>query len=161
MTFVAAPAAGAPPAVLDTIAGDGWWPDLSIAAFRDARRVGTLVTDGRVRDALAAASLSVAIQLMMWRAARELLGAATLAGVLLPLLPATIGDEATAIVLWRRAVYSSAAADLVDTHHDISATESWRRDQDVRMTAVDELRRDATAAIRDLLGRTRAKVALI
>lgn len=154
--FVAAPPAAAAP-VADAIPGDGWWPALSIAAFRDAMRLGTMVSDGRARDALLGAALAVGDALASWRGDHETAGVEALADV-----PGrSVGGEARAVVLWRRAVYASAAADLAETHNDISATDQGRKTNDARATSAADHRRNAIVAIRDLIGTARTRVTLL
>ncbi len=155
--FVASPSP--PPApIADAIAGDGWWPALSIAAFREAVRVpATAASDARVREALIGAALTVGDALAAWRTAREAEGTESLAQVGEPV----VGGEPRALILWRRAVHATAAADLVETHGDIAAT-----DQGAKANAEDRLhagsqRRAATIAIRDILGRARSRSALL
>lgn len=160
--FVAAAPAPVPVPIADAIPGDDWQPALSIAAFRDAMRLPAAVTDGRCRAALVGAALSVAVALSSWRAAQIFCGVVSLETASLPPgLPSTIGGEATAVALWRRAAFHFAAADLVDTHHEITATDAGRGERDARAASVDQLRRAATVAIRDLTGRGRSKVALV
>lgn len=154
MTFIANPAAPPPAEVADVIAGDGWYPAVSIAAFRDAMRIPAAVTAPRVREALIGAMLVVTRALRRWRDAST---AASLEDV----GSQAVGGEPAAVVLWRRAVYATAAADLADTHNDISATEAGRDRRDIRATAADDLRRVATVAIRDLLGVGPARVRLL
>jgi hypothetical protein len=154
--FVAAPPAQ-PAAVDDAIVGDGWWPDLSIAKFRDAVRMPNTVTDGRARDALVNAAISTSIELAAWRSAREGEGKQNLTDVDGP----TFGGEKLPVILWRRAVYSYAAADLADTQNDITATDKGAQRNDVEARSSADHRRNATIAIRDLLGKTRTKVALL
>jgi hypothetical protein len=154
--FVAAPPP-APVAVADAIAGDGWWPDLSIAKFRDAVRMPMGITDGRVRDALVNGAISAAVELDDWRKAREAGGIDSLAAVDGPMF----GGEKRPVTLWRRAVYSFAAADLADTQNDITATDKGAQRHDVEARSAPDHRRNATVAIRDLQGKTRTKVALL
>lgn len=156
MSFVAAPVAPAP-AIADAIAGDGWWPDLSIAAFRDAVRLGTLVTDGRAREALIAGVIGADTQLGKWRAVLEEAGIANLADVPGPV----IGGEPRAVILWRRIVHAFAAADLAETHNDITATDKGRAANDQRATSADDHRRNAIVAVRDLMGAPRSRAALL
>lgn len=156
--FVAAPPAAAAP-VADAIAGDGWWPALSIASFREAMRLGTMVSDLRAREALLGAAITVgdALTRSGWRAEQEAAGVESLADV-----PGfTVDGEARAVILWRRAVHATAAADLAETHNDISATDQGRKTNDARATSAGDHRRNATAAIRDLLRKSRARVALL
>lgn len=154
--FVAAPLAPTAP-IADTIAGDGWWPPLSIAAFRDAMRLGTMVSDRRAHEALLGAAITVGHALAGWRTAHVAAGAEALGDV----AGSDVGGERRASVLWRRAVYATAAADLAETHNDISATDQGRKSNDARATSAADHRRNATAAIRDLLGVTRSRVALL
>lgn len=157
MSLVAAPPASTPaPGAPDLVQGDGWTPDLSIAAFRAAQRINQQVTDLRIREALLGGMLSVATDIRAWRSARVAAGATTLA--LVPL--GQLGGEAIAVVLWRRAVYAYAAADLAETHNDISASEPARARNDEQRGAAADLLRTATLAVRDLLGRTRSRVSL-
>lgn len=154
--FVAAPPAP-PAAVADAIVGDGWWPDLSIAKFRDAVRMPMVITDGRVRDAVVNGAISAAVELGEWRQAREAEGKANLAAIDGP----TFGGEKLPVILWRRAVYSFAAADLADTQNDITATDKGAQRHDVEARSAPDHRRNATVAIRDLQGKTRTRVALL
>lgn len=156
MTFVAAPPSQPPAEVADAIAGDGWYPDLSIKTFREAQRVPEAVTATRVREALIGGFISAATGLQRWRTAREAEGKAGLAAT----SAITIGGESRSVILWRRAVHAFAAADLADTHTDIDATEGGRDRNEARAAASDDLRRTATAALRDIMGRTRTRVAL-
>lgn len=154
MSFVAAP----PNPVSDTIvAGDGWWPDLSLAAFRDALRLQRGVTDLRARDALINGMLEAAQDLSKWRVEQEAGGVTALQDVPGP----TIAGEKRVVFLWRRAVHAFAAADLADTHSDISATEAGKERTEIRATSADEHRRNATYAIRAIKGRGRNRAALI
>jgi hypothetical protein len=93
-----------------------------------------------------------------WRAAREAEGCASLAEV----EPArTIGGKPRAVVLYTRAVRCAAAAELAETHRDVTATTHGQaRADDEKLTAAD-YRRMVTEAIRDLLGTTRVAVELI
>ncbi len=154
--FVAAPPAPMPP-IADAISGDGWWPDLSIAEFQAATRLGAQVAPLRVREALLGAFLYVADGLAAWRAAREAEGAEALADV----GAIVVNGEKRATVLWRRAVYATAAAELVETHSDVSATDQGRSDNQERFPTAAEHRRAATVAIRDLTGQSRSRVALL
>lgn len=164
MSFVAAPPSNRvrTPHVSNVVEGDGWYPDVSISDFRDSMRLGTVITDVRARDAIIGGMLSADNALAPWRLLHEAIGITSLE--LVPSLlgkPIVINGEGRTLHLWRRAVYAFAAADLAETHSDISATEAGRDRRETRAASADEHRRNATIAIRDLLGRGRAKVALI
>ena len=150
------------PAVADEVAGDGWYPTLKISAFQAAMRIGESVAPMRAREALLGGYMTAAVALARWRPLQQAAGAATLATATVAGQPmATLGGEPAAVVLWRRAVYASAAATLVETHGDISATEAGRDRRELRASSAEDLRREATAALRDLMGKRRTKVALV
>ena len=156
--FVAsAPALAAAPPAEDIVAGDGFWPEVSIAAFRDAQRIGNDVTDARARDALRGAILHVRRELLAWATLQLAAGSLRLGDV----GSAMIDGIAAAELLYRRAVYCAAAADLAETHNTVSATGDGRDRALEDVSAADELRRNATHAIRDILGVTRTSVELI
>ncbi|MBH9536936.1 head completion/stabilization protein [Novosphingopyxis sp. YJ-S2-01] len=141
----------------DFVAGDGFWPDLSIAAARDALRLDGHVSEVRLRDALRAGIIAARKDLRSWSLAFRAIGIATLADV----DAEKVDGEPITVLLYRRAVLSFAAADLAETHHDISATADGKDRAEDRVLSADEHRRNATHAIRDLLGVTRTAVELI
>lgn len=153
MSFVAAPPSPTPPAV---IAGDGWWPDLTIADFKSLKRIPNTVTDARIREALLTGMIDAARQLQTWRAAQEAAGIEKLEDIEGP----TFNGEKEKVILWRKAVFATAAAELADTHNDITATAAGRERTEIRATSADEHRRDATQAIRAIKGLGRNRVAL-
>ena len=155
--FVSTPApAVTPPGTM--LACGPFWPDIDLNHFRDSQRIGgTLITDTRVSSALLGAVISVDTDLETWRAVQEEAGHAQLAAVPGP----QIGEEKRLVLLWRRAVYAHATADLVETHGDISATGKGQSEAGALDLTADDHRRNATHAIRDILGKTRTAVELI
>ncbi|OCC25302.1 hypothetical protein MB02_01105 [Croceicoccus estronivorus] len=155
--FVSSPAAPAtPPGAV--LACGPFWPDIDLNHFRDSQRIGgTLIPDNRIRDALLGAVMTVETDLGPWRASQEGAGHASLAAV----PGAQIGTERRLVLLWQRAVYGNATADLIETHRDVSATgqgQSASGDFDQR---ADDHRRNAMHAIRAILGKGRTAVELI
>lgn len=165
MSLVAVPPAAPVPVTPDAIPGDTWYPPLSIADFKSAQRVPSVVTDGRAREALLGGLLSADAELSHWRAAQEDAGVASLAEAVVRdtagRVQSSVGGEPRAVALWRRAVYAYAAADLADTHNDISATAEGRPRAEERASRAPELLRTATSAIRDMLGRPRNRSRLL
>jgi len=128
------------------------------SSVRTAARIPSQVIETRLRDAIVTAMLTVSTELATWRAAKELEGFATLAAVS---PDDTIGGRPRLVVLYERAIASFTAAELADTHRDISASaDGQKRAEDEALTA-DEHRRNGTHAIRDILGMTRTSVELI
>lgn len=159
MSFVAAPPAQDAPPIGDAVAGDGWWPALSITTFRAAIDVPTAVSPRRVAEALLGGFISVDRELAGWRAVQVAAGVTKLQDV-----PGddnrNLGGEPRLVVLWRRAVHAYAAADLAESQNDISATNDGRARNEERAAGADEQLRTATVAIRDFLGRRRSRVRL-
>ncbi len=141
----------------DLVAGDAFYPGLSITAFRDAMRVPEVVTATRVRDALRGGMLTVRRELRSWKAGHVAAGAATLAAI----DAEEVDGQNAGELLYARAVFAFAAADLAETHGEISATADSRDRDDVRTITAAEHRRNGIHAVRDLLGRTRTSVELI
>ncbi|MDD3799369.1 MAG: head completion/stabilization protein [Novosphingobium sp.] len=155
--FVSSPAApaSAPGTVLEC---GPFWPDIDLNGFRDSQRIGgTLIPDNRVKDALQGAVMTVDADLDEWRTAQEEGGHARLADV-----PSTqIGTETRHVLLWRRAVYAYATADLVETHRDVTATGNGQAAAPELDQRAEDHRRNALHAIRAILGKGRTAVELI
>lgn len=158
--FVSCPPATAPdPAqpAADMVAGDDFYPGISLDDARDFIRLPTQVTDARLRDAIRGGVISVRRELRAWKTAAKAAGAIELGDVDLDEVDGTGALE----LLYRRAVLSMAAADIAETHNDISATNEGKARIDVEAISAGDHRRNATYAIRDMLGRGRTDVELI
>jgi len=140
------------------VAVDSWYPEIDCNAMRDALRVGEIVTHARLLEAVRSGIITVTGELRSWRAQQEAAGHATLADVS---GDDKIDDVARLELLFTRAVRMMAAAELVELHRDISATnDGVGRDESQLQTAAD-YRRMGIWAIRDMLGTTRVAVELI
>lgn len=156
--FVASPPSG--PAVedpADLVAGDAFWPGLSISGFQAEMRIPEEVDPSRLRAALRGGMLQIRGELRSWKAGHVLAGVATLTAV----DSEEIDGEPAVELLYRRAVFHAAAAELAETHSDIAATGDGQERNEARRDAAGELRRLATLAVRDMLGVTRTSVELI
>lgn len=141
----------------EPVANDGFWPDLDPAAARESLRIDGTVTDARMRDALVAAALSVNTELQAWQDAQKALGYATVGDI-----PAAAIDGVNRYAaLYLRAVHSTAHADLVERYRNFDATDAGLRKLEDLNATVDEQRRNARWAIRDILGVARTTVELI
>ena len=150
-----APAATLPGVMLEC---GPFWPDIDINHFRDSQRIGgTLIPDQRVKDALLGGVMAMEADLGAWRAALEEGGSASLADA-----PQTqIGTEQRLLMLFRRAVYAYATADLVETHRDVTASGPAQSASGELDQRADDHRRTAIHAVRDMLGVRRTTVELI
>lgn len=150
-----------PAAPDDTVVtNDGFFPDIDLAHFRRATRLRESVTVDRQRDAVLAAIITVGNDLTAWADARRLVGAADLASVADVPNP-QLGGEARLVILYRRAVYAFAKADLVEGYRDVDTTAPGQRRAEEMDPSIGELRRNGAWAIRDMLGVTRTCVELI
>ena len=135
-----------------------FWPDIDINHFRDSQRIGgTLIPDNRIKDAMLGAVMAAESDLGAWRTAQEEDGFGSLADV----PSAQIGDDTRLILLWRRAIYAYATADLVETHGDVTATGAGQSAMPELDQRADDHRRNAIHAIRSILGKGRTSVELI
>jgi len=157
MSFVALPANPASPPG-SVVAGDGWYPGVDCSALRAVLRIGETVTHPRLVAAIEGAQLTVEKELAEWRAAREAEGAASLAAVE---PDRQSGGQHRLTLLYTRAVRFHAAAELAETHRDLTATQDGQARADTEATTAEEYLRRATYAVRDILGESRTAVELI
>lgn len=146
MTGLVSPAPNADPTEAK-VEADGWYPAITLASVRERYRLGEgATTTGRLTHAIEGAMLSAMRELEDWRAAREASGIAELADV----TTRELNDRPLAVVLWERIVGNLAAAELSDTHRDVSATNDGLDRAEERGMTADDYRRIAMAAINDL-----------
>ncbi|MHB0819824.1 head completion/stabilization protein [Stutzerimonas stutzeri] len=139
------------------ITNDGWFPDLDGQHMREALRLDGSVTDARLETAVVNAVIEVNRELKTWKAQQLAAGHASLADV-----PADqIQGETELQHLYRRAIYSSAGAELAERYRDYSATGDGAERADAQLPTADEYRRDVRWAIRSILGRVHTTVELI
>jgi hypothetical protein len=139
------------------VTNDGWFPDIDPVEFRKQMRIRETVTPERMREAILNGIISVGNSLNKWRLVLELAGFESLATV--PV--SQLGGESRFVILYRRAVGASAKAELVERYRDTDLTGAGQRQVGELDPSVDELRRDAIWAVRDILGTTRTSINLI
>jgi hypothetical protein len=142
------------------VENDGYYPDIVLQDVRDNMRLDGTVTTPRLIQAIVAAILHVNAELRDWKCQQIAAGYASLAAV-----PADrIHRESVLIAHYRRAVYSTAKADLIERYRDYDSTASSLSDKKT-MEALDnapgEQRRNAHWAIADIIGRPHVTVELI
>lgn len=145
--FVSTPAAPASP-LGSSVAADGWFPAVDLNALRAKIRIGDgTVTDPRLITAIEGAMLTAFRALAGWRTKQVLAGAATLNEIGV----AEINNKRPAVLIWERIILYYAAAELADTHRDISATDQGNIRADEEMRTADEYRRMGHYAVADML----------
>ncbi|MBK1725709.1 head completion/stabilization protein [Halorhodospira neutriphila] len=145
------------PSSSDQTLSGGWWPDVSVSAWRAATRTHDTVTDERIVEALRTAMGSVQLELDGWQSERQAEGASSLEDV-----PARDLGGVSALVHWyRSAVYAEAKALVLEWYRDNETTSDGHDRADQYVAVVDSYRREARHAIRRILGRSLTTVELI
>ena len=145
-----------PSPTLEIIINNGFWPDIDPNDFREEERV-TNVTPPRIRQSLRAAIADINRQLANFQHAQQQAG--RMAWDAIPPQPwQSLGDVQ---LLYTRAVYAQAQADLHERYRDYSATGESRMRAETIETAADDYRADARWAVAELVGRTHTTVELI
>lgn len=156
MSLIAA-GTGQPPEDTPSLANNGFWPDIEPADFREATRLDGTVTAPRLVQALQIAMADINRQLAEWQQARQNDGATTLDDVT---GPNWAGPDHYA-VLYRRAVYATAHASLLERYRDVSATGEGDERGEAKGLAADDVRRDARWAVAEIEERHHTTVELI
>jgi len=145
------------PAEEPEITSSGFWPSISPTQIRAAQRIDGTISAERLRDALIEAIAGVNGQLGDWRAAREVESVASLNDV-----PAEQIDSVSILVhRYRRAVGCMSKASVLERYRDYDTSNQGDRKADATDPTIDDLRRDAAWAIRDIQGLARSTVELI
>lgn len=156
MSLIAA-GTGTAPADQPSIENNGFWPAIEPTDCRDTERLDGTVTAARLAWALQVAMADINRQLADWQQARQDEGAATIDDVDVPTW-AVAGHYA---LLYRRAVYATAHASLLERYREISATEAGDERGEAKDLAADDVRRDARWAVAEIVGRHHTTVELI
>lgn len=155
--FVATAATGSESGDAGVIRNDGWFPDLEVATVRNVARIDGTVSADRLADAIRYAMVHTNIQLGTYKAGHRSNGVPRLADV----SPDEIDGEKRLVMLYRRAVICTVKADLTESYRDFDSTDAGLRRGAELDPAVSEQRRNASWAVRDILGRTHTVVELI
>jgi len=140
------------------VAADGWYPEIDCNETRNVLRLGDVITHDRLVEALRGGMLAISGELRDWRQVQEAAGKTSLDDV----APEESVDGLTRLrLLWIRAVRYAAAAELAETHRDITATTEGQIRADAQVQTAADFRRQMTWAVRDILGTSRTAVELI
>lgn len=139
------------------IVAGAFWPSVDPGTIRAAHRIDGTISPERLRDALVEAVAGVTGQLSGWQTLQEGSGYVTLAAV-----PALEVDGASIHThRFFRAVACLAKASVLERYRDYDTSNQGDRKADVNEPTIDDLRRDAAWAIRDIQGLARTIVELI
>jgi len=129
------------------IVADGWFPGIDTGAIRRNVRIGDgAVTEERLKEATIAGMLAGLKAMSAWRSKHASAGIASLADV----TEDELAGENLAELLWRRIVTYYAAAELLDGHTDVAATDDALDREDEKRSTADAYRRKAYEAVADL-----------
>ncbi|WP_273827613.1 head completion/stabilization protein [Providencia rettgeri] len=138
-----------------------FWPEIKTRAFRESMRVDGTVTQSRLIEALKNAIIETNRELSSFQQQEIHLGYATLEAV--PASKITHGEIGVSelVILYRRAVFSTAKANLTERYRDIDTTPNGSKKADALEPNIDDLQRDAIWAIQRINGTTHNIVELI
>lgn len=139
------------------IENNGFWPAIDPDDFRAVERIDKTITNPRATWALKVAIADVNRQLADWQAEQTDAGASAIGDVTPP--PAQTKDVYT--ILYRRAVYATAHASVLERWRDYSATGDGAKAAEMKDLTADDYRRDARWAVAQILGRPHTTVELI
>jgi hypothetical protein len=153
MSFIAPAISNTP----QTITNSEFWPDIDLAKLRDAMRLDGTATNERLEHNAINAVLQVNIDLKIWRIKQQSLGYANLEQV-----PAEqLNNQSIHLQLYLRAIYCLTKANIIERYSDFDSTGKGLKAAEELTDSVNDLRRDARFAIRDILGESHVTVDLI
>ncbi|WP_054530301.1 head completion/stabilization protein [Erythrobacter sp. SG61-1L] len=141
-----------------TIDAGEWWPTIDVNQVRDQVNIGGAIPHARLVEALQQGMISAIDELADWQAAQIAAGHADL-GAVPPAV--TVDGKPRRELLFLSAVCSFAAARLAERNPDLTATREGSDRADQRRDMADDLRREATHAIRQIMGKPRTNSELI
>ena len=141
----------------EAIRNNGFFPDISLLALRNAMRLDGTVTNERLKSAVIEAIASVNHELKAFRQRQQGESVDKLANV----GDDYINGESIAVQRYKRAVYCLAVAELNEHYRSYDATNTGRKQTDENEPLIGELRRNARFAISDILGEVRLTAELV
>lgn len=145
------------PTVSTMLTSGDWYPSIDLADARAVLRADGAISDARLTELLVLAMSAIEDRLDEWQTTQAALGRNSLGDV-----PSKkINGESRLVLLYRRAVYAYAQADLIEQYRNYDATGTLDRRADALEPTADDCRRNVRYAVRDILGRPRADVELI
>lgn len=138
------------------VTNDGFFPDINTGMLRDVMRLDSTVTDARLVDAVIAAVISVNKELESWKAMQIDAGIVALADI-----GPKIGGIGQKMARYFAAIYRTTKADLTERYRDFDSTKAGIAEAEKLELSIDDHRREARWAVRDILGLPRSTIELI
>lgn len=140
-----------------TVTSGDWYPSIDLTDARAVLRADGAISDARLVEVLSVAVSAVEDMLDTWQQQQITLGREKLDAV-----PSKqIDGNSRLVLLYRRAVYAYAQAELIEQYRNYDATNTLDRRADELAPTAADCRRNVRYAVRDILGRPRADVELI
>jgi hypothetical protein len=140
-----------------TYRNSGFFPDIDSQTLRQAIRLDGSVSDARLEAAIVGAMVGLNLELYGLQQSASAQGYTRLADV-----PAEqLNDTSRLVLLYMRALYALTAAELYERYRAYDSTPASAPRTDELSSSIDDLRRDARSAVRDLLGLSHSTVELI
>ncbi len=145
----------------ETLTSGDFWPAINTLTFRESMRVDGTVTAQRLIEVLKNAIIETNRELADFQRQEIELGYPNLDAV--PASKIYEGDigESELVYLYRRAVFSSAKANLTERYRDIDTTPNGNKKADALDPTIEDLQRDSVWAIQRIKGHTHSIVELI
>lgn len=125
-----------------------FWPDIDTGELRAAVRLDGEVSEGRLAHAATEAMARVNDELADWRSTQQQRGYNALTDI-----PSdTIAGVSVRVQRYRRAVYCTAKALLIEGYRDIDTTREGEKHAEALSTQIDAAWRDSQWALRDVMG---------
>lgn len=146
-----------PDVVEEIISNEVFWPDIDPGHCRAVIRLDQTITAARLRAAIISAMISANQDLQTWQTAQAEAGYAALVDVPAPV----IDGQNIKVSLYTRAVYCFAKAELMERYRDYDTGARGDHRADEMTDSVDDYKRQAIVALRDLTNTARTTVELI
>lgn len=146
------------PAVTEAaITNNGFYPDIEPGTCRNAMRISGSITPDRLRHSLIASIQQVNNDLALWMQTQQLAGHASLADV-----PADqIEQTSVKLFQYERAVYNATKAELTERRPDYDSTQKGLDRSNSLSDLIDQYRRAATVATRQVMDKPSSTIELI
>lgn len=132
----------------ETLSSGDFFPDISLRHYQQSVLTDGKVTTERLQHALVNAMIEINRELSGWKQSQIAAGFMSMAAI-----PVNhISNESELVLLYRRAVYSGAKADLTERYRDTDTTDSGEKKAAALGETVDDLRRDVQWAIQRIRG---------
>ncbi len=153
MDFIAT----APAELANTIQNNDWFPDMNLRHLRDTMRLDGTITEQRLINAVIATVAQVNTELACWQSEQQQAGYQNLSTV----PAAQVNGESMRMIAYRRAIYHLVKADLIEQYRNFDSTHSGMQQAESLEITIDNDRRAARWAIRDIQNLSHATVELI